>query len=274
MRLVFWGTRGSISVPSPHKTRYGSNTACVSIQVGDHRLILDAGFGIVPLGERLMAWRRPKEGLHLDLFLTHLHWDHVIGLPFFTPVFFRSTELTIWGRREDVLRETTERLFTSTYSPIKGTENLGATLAYQSVGADPVIRGPFRITSAPLRHPGGCLAYRVEAEDKAIVYATDHESGDPETDRGLVELSRGADVLIHDAHFTPTEFTHSPGYGHSSWQGALATARAAGVSTLVLFHHHHLYDDVTLDGLAEDAQAAAPTPLTVLIARDGLVLDP
>lgn len=274
MRVIFWGTRGSITTPGPDKVRYGANTACVSLQSGDHRLILDAGLGIVLLADRIMAWRRPKEELHLNLFLSHMHWDHVIGLPFFTPVFFQNVSLDIWGRSVQEVESATERLFTSTYSPINGIQNLGARLAYRALDGGSVAIGPFQVRSAPVRHPSGALAFRVEAEGKAVVYASDHEAGDPEIDRGLVELARGADVLIHDAQWTLEEEDPYRGYGHSTWAHALEAATRAGVRTLVLFHHHHRHDDDTLDEIGRAAVAAAPESLEVIVARDGLLLEP
>jgi phosphoribosyl 1,2-cyclic phosphodiesterase len=274
MRLIFWGTRGSIANPAPNKVRHGANTACVSVQVGDDRIILDAGIGIVMLGDRILEWRLPKERLHLHLFLSHLHWDHVIGLPFFIPVFFKNIELSIWGRNAVEVESAIERLFTSTYSPIKGTKNLGARLHYRTVGDAPATVGPFTVTAAPLRHPAGSLAYRLEAGNKAVVYASDHEAGDPDVDRELVALARGADVLIHDAQWSAEQQAERGGFGHSTWQQALACAQEAGVKTLVLFHHHHRHSDDTLDDIGRAARAAAPAGLEIIVARDGLVLDP
>jgi phosphoribosyl 1,2-cyclic phosphodiesterase len=274
MRAIFWGTRGSISTPGPDKVRYGANTSCVSLQSGDHRLILDAGFGIVLLADRIMAWRRPKEQLSLPLFLSHLHWDHVIGLPFFTPIFFQKVELDIWGRSAKEVRDGAERLFTSTYSPINGIQNLGATLRYHSMDGDPVSVGPFRVTHAQTRHPSATLAYRIEAEGKSFVYVSDHEAGDPAVDQGIRELAEGADVLVHDAQWTEEEAARFTGYGHSSWAQAVEAAREASARTLVLFHHHHRHDDDTLDEMGRLARDAAPASLEVIVARDGLLLQP
>lgn len=274
MRATFWGTRGSISTPGPDKVRYGANTACVGLQRGDHRLILDAGLGIVLLGERIVAWRRPKEPLHLHLLLSHLHWDHVIGLPFFTPAFFRNVTLSIYGRSVEEVKSGTERLFTSTYSPINGIQNLGATIEYHAIGQDEVALGPFRVKAAPARHPSNALCYRVEAGEKSLVYVSDHEAGDPAIDQSVVELARDADVLVHDAQWTLDEAQLYRGHGHSSWAEALGAAERARVRTLVLFHHHHRHNDEDLDEIARIAQAAAPAHLEVLVARDGMLLLP
>ena len=274
MRLTFWGTRGSITNPGPDKVQYGANTACVSMQQGDERIIMDAGLGIVLLGDRIMDWRLPKERLHLHLFLSHLHWDHVIGLPFFTPVFFQNIELSIWGRSREEIESATERLFTSTYSPINGTANLGAKLHYRAVGTDPIEVGPFTVSTAALHHPAGSLAFRVEAGGKSVVYASDHESGDDAVDQALVDLAQDANVLIHDAQWTLTEHQRFPGFGHSTWKQAVDHAANAKVEHLILFHHHHRHDDLTLDEILRKARDAAPAPMKVTMARDGLVFDP
>jgi phosphoribosyl 1,2-cyclic phosphodiesterase len=273
MRLAFWGTRGSITLAAPDKVRHGANTACVTVTSGDRSVIIDAGIGIVLLGERLMAARKPKERLGLHLLLSHLHWDHVIGLPFFTPVFFSSTELDIYARRADEVEAATARLFTSTYSPIKGTENLGATLRYHGLEASPAEIEGFQISTAALHHPGGTVGFRVAAEGRAVVYASDHEAGDAAADAALVDLARGADVLIHDAQWTLEDRGRFTGMGHSSWGEAVKCAQAAGVGRLVLFHHHYRYDDTTLDAIGERASAMAGAGLKVIVARDGLLLD-
>ncbi|MFH2009516.1 MAG: MBL fold metallo-hydrolase [bacterium] len=274
MRLTFWGTRGAITSPGPAKFRYGANTACVSFHSGEQMLILDAGIGIIPLSERIMAARKPREKLDLHLILSHLHWDHVIGLPFFTPVFFPSTQLDIYGRRAEEIALATDRLFTSTYSPIKGTANLGATLNYRTIETAASDVGGFKVTPCNLRHPGGALAFRIEADDQVVVYASDHEFGDQTSDELVTELARGAQVLIHDAQWTRSECKSFSGYGHSSWEGAVTNALQAGVKTLVLFHHHPHHDDETLDEMGRCAAERAGDRLEVLVARDGLLLDP
>lgn len=274
MRLSFWGTRGSISTPGPDKVVYGANTACVSVHSKDRILILDAGVGIVQLGDRLLAARKPKEPLRLHLLLSHLHWDHLIGLPFFMPIFFKNIELTFYGRRVDEITSATERLFTSTYSPIKGTENLGASLHYREIGETPQHIDHFRVFTRPLRHTARCLAYRIEADERAVVYASDHEAGDPNTDEGLISLCSGADVLIHDAQWTPREKADSQGKGHSSWADAVDTALRAGVATCILFHHDHRRSDRALDDIGRRAARRAGDRLEVIVARDGMLLDP
>ncbi len=273
MRLTFWGTRGAITTPGPDKVHHGANTACVTVSSGGGRLILDAGLGIVALGERLMAERRGSERLRLRLLLSHLHWDHLIGLPFFAPMFARSTELDVYGRAADELKGAVERLFTSTYSPIKGAENLGASLRYHGLGAAAVELGPFRVTTCPLQHPSGALAFRIEAEGKAVVYATDHEAGDPATDRGLVTFARGADVLIHDALWAEERPGDEANVGHSSAADAVRCGLAAEVGTVVLFHHHHRHSDRTLSAAGQRARALAAGKLDVRVARDGMLLE-
>lgn len=274
MRITLWGTRGAITTPGPEKLGHGANTACVTITDGDRMLILDAGIGIIPLSERLMATKRPKDHLHLYLLLSHLHWDHVIGLPFFIPVFLPSTTLEIYGRCAKEIEAATERLFTSTYSPIKGTKNLGATLSYRDVEPDANDISGFRVTHTTLQHPSDSLAYRIESGGHVVVYATDHEAGNDARNDALIELARGADILIHDAQWTEPEQEQFQGFGHSSWKQAVNNGLAAGVKTLVLFHHHPHHDDTVLDDIANQAAAHAGDRLEVLAARDGMLLEP
>jgi len=274
MRIMFWGTRGAITTPGPTKLAYGANTSCVTIADGDRMLILDAGIGIIPLSERLMATKKPQDRLHLHLLLSHLHWDHVIGLPFFIPVFLPSTTLEIHGRCAEEIESATERLFTSTYSPIKGTKNLGATLVYRGVEPETSDIGGFAVTHSTLRHPSDSLAYRISSGGQSVVYATDHETGDEERDKALIELARGADVLIHDAQWTVPEQLRFQGFGHSSWKQAVDNGVAAGVKTLVLFHHHPHHNDIILDDIADQAVAHAGDAIEVLVARDGMLIEP
>lgn len=274
MRITLWGTRGAITTPGPSKLSYGANTACVTITEGDRMLILDAGIGIIPLSDRLMTIKKPKDQLHLHLLLSHLHWDHVIGLPFFIPVFLPSTTLEIHGRNAQEIESATERLFTSTYSPIKGTKNLGATLIYRAVESDTYEINGFEVSHCVLRHPSDSLAYRIQAGGHTVVYATDHEAGDATFDAALVELARDADILIHDAQWTVPERERYDGFGHSSWKQAVDNGLAAGVKTLVLFHHHPHHDDVVLNDVAHQSQAYAQGRLDVLVARDGMLLEP
>jgi len=274
MRVMLWGTRGAITTPGPTKLGYGANTACVTITDGDRMVILDAGIGIIPLSERLMATKKPADKLHLHLLLSHLHWDHVIGLPFFIPVFLPSTTLEIHGRCVEEIESATERLFTSTYSPIKGTKNLGATLIYRAVKPEASEIGGFEVSHSILRHPSDSLAYRVSSGDHTVVYATDHEAGDAKRDDALIELSQGADILIHDAQWTVPEQERNGGFGHSSWSQAVSCALSAGVKTLVLFHHHPHHDDDVLNDIADQATALAGDRLEVLVARDGMIIEP
>ncbi len=274
MRITLWGTRGAITTPGPSKLGYGANTACVTVAEDDRMIILDAGIGIIPLSERLMATKKPKDRLHLHLLLSHLHWDHVIGLPFFIPVFLPSTTLEIHGRCAEEIESATERLFTSTYSPIKGTKNLGATLVYRAVESEITDIGGFQVSHTVLQHPSDSLAYRVQSGEHSVVYATDHEAGDTPADEALIELARGADILIHDAQWTVPEQERYHGFGHSSWREAVQNALAADVKTLVLFHHHPHHDDAVLNDIANQASALAGDKLEVLVARDGMLLEP
>jgi phosphoribosyl 1,2-cyclic phosphodiesterase len=249
IRLRFWGTRGSTVAPGAYTERYGGNTPCVEVigydgcepgaaaRLDNHRLILDAGIGLVPLQDELVSGPWGVGQGDLAFLLSHLHWDHIQGLPFFVPAFVRGNRLTFYAQNAEAVQESIERLFASVYSPIE--ESLLAQLICRSVipaGMD--IEG-FRVQSAPNQHPGGALSFRVSHDKEAVVYTTDHECGDSDVDTALVRLAQGADLWILDAAYTEQERAHHRDYGHSSYAEAVEMAARAGVRTAVLFHHDY-----------------------------------
>lgn len=288
IRVSFWGTRGSIVSPGPSTRRYGGNTACVqlvgyreqvpgaAIHARNPLIVLDGGTGLADLQPVLLrgAWGKGKGELHV--LLSHYHWDHLIGLPFFAPMFFKGNRVVFYGADDGDLQASIERLFTSVYSPIKGTANLSADITYRRIeqgNTKKEIAG-FDVTTAQTCHPTKTLAFRVEDGDSSVVYATDHEAGDEEADRRVVELARGADLLIIDAQYTDEQHRENPGYGHSSHLEAVDLAIAAGAKRVALFHHNPVHDDDTLDRMCGEArERAAGSPVSVLMARDGMVID-
>jgi len=279
MRITFWGTRGSLVVPGTDTVRYGGNTPCVQVTANGTDLILDAGIGIVPLGDKVMSAPALERQKVFHLLFSHFHWDHVLGFPFFTPVYLAGMELHLYGRNPDRVKETVHRLFHSSYSPIKGAHNLAAEIYYHEVGDEPVQIEAARVHSVPLNHPhpgpdSPTVGYRIELGSRTMVYATDNEAGvDEACDARLVEEARGADVLVHDAHFTPEEYPARVGWGHSSFEQAVRIASEAGVSLLVLFHHEPDHDDEQMELILERARKLAPEGLTVTAALDRGVLE-
>ncbi|MFO0617158.1 MAG: MBL fold metallo-hydrolase [Polyangiaceae bacterium] len=240
MEIRFWGVRGSIAAPGPDTMRIGGNTSCVEVQCGATRIILDAGTGLRRLGEGMLGEGRPIEA---SLLLSHFHWDHIQGLPFFVPAYLAPTRLSVFGPAGGHLgvKEAIGRQMSAPHFPV-GLGDLGARIDWNDL--EPGARfalGDATVTVAKLNHPGGVLAYRVEHEGEAIVYATDTEHYAC-IDPALRALAEGAAILIYDAQYTPDEYAGTAGrarvgWGHSTFVAGAEVARAAGVRKLVLFHH-------------------------------------
>jgi phosphoribosyl 1,2-cyclic phosphodiesterase len=277
-RLTFWGVRGSIPTPGPATARYGGNTPCIAISSDEGRLIvLDAGTGIRPLGDALM--RRRTGPLEVDLLLSHTHWDHIQGLPFFKPLSDRHTVVRIHGARQDAtaLGAILERQMDPAVFPVPLTA-LAARIEVHEIGEGTFGLPGFRVTALRLRHPGTTLGYRLDAgSGGSVAYLTDNELGMtahyplPRDWRArLVAQLRGVDTLIHDAMY-PDDFVETrAGWGHSSPVQCVALAQEAGVRRVVLFHHEPERDDDALDALLVQARSAAGGgPLLVDLAREG-----
>jgi phosphoribosyl 1,2-cyclic phosphodiesterase len=245
-----------------------------ALHPGNAHVIVDAGIGLLSLQAILMRGAWGQGTGELCCLLSHYHWDHIIGIPFFAPLFVKGNRVVFFGAHVPDLRSSIERLFTSAYSPHKGTQGLAAHLEYRRVEPGEMEAGGFRISAVENRHPGACLSFRMRYGPHAVVYSTDHEAGDAEVDSRLIELARGANLWILDAHFTQEERQRRDGWGHSSHLEAVNLALEAGVMKVVLFHHNPDHDDSTLDRMGlEAAQAAAGTGMEVLIARDRMVMD-
>jgi phosphoribosyl 1,2-cyclic phosphodiesterase len=238
--LTFWGVRGSIPTPVTENLGYGGNTACLTIRYADQPvLIFDAGTGIRALGNTL------AHDAQVHLFLTHFHWDHIQGIPFFVPL--QHATIHSSSDPEDLERILAAQMH-HPYYPISMPSNL----TYRQNGAE---IGDVRIRPFPLHHPNGATGYRVESPDRSIVYASDHEHGNPSADATLREYAQDADVLIYDAQYTPEEYEHRRGWGHSTWREAVKLAHAANVKQLILFHHDPARSDRQLEAIVRDAQA-------------------
>jgi phosphoribosyl 1,2-cyclic phosphodiesterase len=259
LRVQFWGTRGSIPSPGSRTVRYGGNTPCVEVRTPDGWLIiLDAGTGLRELGRSLLS-RANGAPIRGDIFLTHAHWDHIQGIPFFGPIFQRGNHFTIWGSQS--LETNIDRVVRDQMNPVVFPvtfEELDATIDFSAILDGKTEERPgFRVSAFPVRHPGGALGYRfVGTTDGArpMVYISDNELGSGgkyETPVGwrskLVEWCRGAKVLIHDTTYTSEEYDHYRGWGHSTYDDAIALAIEAEVEQLVLFHHKPERTDDELD---------------------------
>lgn len=267
--MRFWGVRGSIPSPGPETARYGGNTPCVEMRAGAHHLIFDLGTGARQLGARV-------EGpLDANIFLTHYHYDHLQGLPFFTPFFDPRARFTVRGptRGGRTVQEVISSQMQPPFFPVTAEMVFRAQLEYQSFEAGDRARlGDLTVSAIEANHPGGNLAYRVEHQGQVVVYATDHERG--ARDAQLTDFCQGAEVLIYDAMYTDDEYlgragAAKKGWGHSTWQSAVGVANAAQVKTLVLFHHEPTRSDDDLDDIVKIARRHFHSTLA---AREGLVL--
>jgi len=271
MLIRFWGVRGSTPCPGPSTARYGGNTPCVEIRCGDQVLIFDAGTGIRELGQALLD---EKIGSDADLFFSHCHLDHIIGLPFFEPLSRKGQRLHIWaghlkpaGGIEDAVR----RLMSAPLFPI-GIESFQAAIQFHDFcgGERLSPRAGITLRTAPLGHPGGATGYRVDYGGHTVAYLTDLELGDGPFDEGVMALAKGADVLIMDATYTDAEIPAHLGWGHSSWQQVAKFADAAGAKKVCLFHHDPAHDDAFMDKVAAAAEKARPG---TVVAREGLRIE-
>jgi len=260
--------RGSVPAPGAATRRYGGNTPCVEVSIGARRIILDAGSGLRPLGEHLRADGATVEA---DILLSHYHYDHLQGLPFFAPLAEPQNRFVFHGPRREgrSVQDVLEGQMVPPYFPVTLDKLARATLEFRSIEpGEPFAIGGVHISSTDLDHPGGSLGYRLEYGGRTLVYATDVEHTERPAE-ALVELARGADVLVHDAMYSGDEYEERRGWGHSTWAGALATAEAARVKKLVLFHHDPERDDRALDTVLKRAQKTFPRTIA---AREGLTL--
>jgi len=265
-RLTFWGTRGSIPTPGPQTIRYGGNTACLSITGPDNRLvILDAGSGLRPLGHELMS----RRGLTItaDVLLSHTHWDHIQGLPFFKPLSAGGNRFCVFGAAQgDVpLQEVLRRQMDPMVFPVP-LEALAAQIEVQHIAEGEFPIANFHVRAFRLRHPGTTLGYRLAPTrgGRDIAYVTDNELGPGGTysvsqdwRERLVQFLAGTDTLIHDAMYSDQFIQQRAGWGHSTPRQAVDLAAEAECSRLMLFHHEPENDDAMLDQLVADARAHA-----------------
>jgi phosphoribosyl 1,2-cyclic phosphodiesterase len=279
MRLRIWGCRGSLPTPGSATVRYGGNTSCVEVVLESGAvLVLDAGSGIRKLGLDLVK-RRVRR---LHLLLTHLHLDHIEGLRFFAPLFDDEVQLDIWGPPSAVsgLEERIARSFSPPLFPID-LRHVPARVTFHDVPRRPWTIAGATLSAQLVCHPGATLGFRIEADGASVAYLPDHEPAllgpfarRPREWISGCTVAEGADLLFHDAQYSEEEYPERLGWGHSSLPDAVAFARAAGSSRLVLFHHDPARPDDALESFVAEARALAGGDLEPpAAAREGLVLD-
>jgi phosphoribosyl 1,2-cyclic phosphodiesterase len=268
MNIRFWGVRGSIASPGHDTAAVGGNTSCVELACGDTRIVLDGGTGLRSLGNHLIASGATTAPLAMTLLLSHYHWDHIQGLPFFVPVYMKDTALTIVGGQNGVtsVRETLERQMSAPVFPVR-LDEVGARIHTREVKLGEVFDvGEAKVRVAKGNHPGGVVAYRIEHDGKSVVYATDTEHYAC-VDPALRALCEGADVLIYDSQYTPEEYRGKVGWGHSTYVAGADLARSAGVGTYVLFHHDPMRSDAGVADIEAKARELFPSSVA---AREGM----
>jgi phosphoribosyl 1,2-cyclic phosphodiesterase len=269
MHIKFWGVRGSIASPGPDTAGVGGNTSCVEVRCGETRLVLDAGTGVRRLGDAL----RGQGPVAATVLLSHVHWDHIQGLPFFVPAYLPSTRLQIVGSGggTSTLAGVLAGQMTAPMFPVR-LDELGADLRFREVrSGDTFSVGEARVRAVRLNHPGGVLAYRIDHGGRSVVYATDTEHYAC-VDPALRALAEGADLLIYDSQYTPEEYRGDGGrsrvgWGHSTYVAGAELARAAGVGRYVLFHHDPQRTDAGVADLEQRARELFPSSVA---AREGM----
>jgi phosphoribosyl 1,2-cyclic phosphodiesterase len=281
MKIRFWGVRGSIPTPSPNTVRFGGNTSCVSVELGTNLVIFDAGTGIRPLGNAILERAdKPK----LDMFLSHVHWDHIQGFPFFGPGYRPGYTIDVYGRgkADYTLGEILAGQMEGPNFPVSLSQ-LGAAFTYsdlkpgQTVDIRPADgEAVARVSCVNGHHPNGVLVYRLDdlRIGRSVVYATDTEHLAGRMDLGIARLSQGADVLIYDGMYTPEDYeTKYKGWGHSTWEKGFEIAKHAGVKRYVVFHHDPNHGDDFLEAYEAEVRgkcrAQAPG-MEVDFAREGM----
>ena len=271
MKIKFYGTRGSIPVTEPEYQVFGGNTSCVAVGYDGGIGIFDAGTGIRNLGKDLFE-REKEKYENIFLAFSHFHWDHIQGFPFFLPAYDSERQLTITaiGITRDFfdLKSILENQMREEFFPVP-LGSMGAKLKYVQDESELKIDEGVKIISTNHYHPGGASSYRVEAEGKSVVYTTDVEHGDS-IDNRVVEIAQNADILIHEAQYTPEELKNKKGWGHSSWEQAIKVAKLANVKQLILTHHDPEHNDEFLAKVERECQDHFPN---VMLAKDNMEIE-
>lgn len=269
LALRFWGVRGSIACPSSSHVRYGGNTSCLEVSAGEHTIILDAGTGIRSLGHSIQS--RGLKSAHL--LLTHSHWDHINGFPFFGPGFNKGYELHVMAghlKNDSIYEVLAGQMMQPTF-PVP-LEAMQANLGFEDFSAGDTFKigSQVVVRTAPLNHPNGATGYRIELGGKSLCYITDTEHVPGKPDQKILDLIEGADLVVYDSTYTEEEFPAKVGWGHSTWEEAVSLCKAANVKQLSIFHHDPEHDDEFMD---EVARVALEKWSGATVAKEGMIVE-
>ena len=261
--IRIWGARGTFPVPGPDTLEFGGHTCCVEVRAGGRVMIFDAGSGIVPLGQALVD----EAVTEIDLFFSHAHYDHILGLAFFPSAYCDKTRLRIWAGH--MLDGSTPEamvagIFRPPYLPIT-KDWMQAKIEYRQFSPGDVLNpvAGVQLQTGALFHPNGAIGYRLETEGASFAYLTDFEHDGGSGDATIQRLVQGADLALLDATYTPEEYPHFAGYGHSTWDRCGSMCAEAGVKSWGLFHHMHLRTDAEQRVIEAAAQGAYPNAFAV-----------
>jgi phosphoribosyl 1,2-cyclic phosphodiesterase len=265
LRVRIWGTRGSTNVSGPSFVEFGGHTPCVEVRLGDRLFVLDAGSGLAALGQDC----GPALPSEVDVLFSHLHLDHIAGLPFFKPAVLNPGRVirTYCGNLDGrSAAEAVDRLFSPPLFPIS-LSDLPARFEHRGFKAGETLEfsDGIRVGTYPLIHPGGATGYRFEHRGRVFCYITDMEHSEPWPDPGLVRFIHGADLIVYDGMFSEAEYSRCRGWGHSTWEKGIELCREGSVKSLAIFHHYPGHDDATLRAIEAEIQAVMPN---ACIARE------
>lgn len=298
MKFRFWGVRGSIPSPGPRTVRYGGNTTCIEVSTDNGTMIvLDGGTGIFALAQSLLARRQPNADIFANIFITHSHWDHIHGLPFFTPLFIRGSRVRLHGVLDPVTGNGIEHVMgvqlQNSYFPVSETQ-MDATIEYQTLEVEQAITvGDAVVGNIVMNHPVTNLGYRISCNGKSLFFTGDHEphyniyeSGDPrhaafqthieEREQAIDRAMHGVDALIVDCSYTREEYPAKRGWGHGTFDSAFSMALRVGAKTLYCTHHEPTRSDDELEAAFADVLARhSPLPggMRAVLAYEGLEVD-
>lgn len=268
-QVIFWGVRGSIPVPGPDTLKYGGNTSCVQVQIGDRLFIFDAGSGIYSLGRELV---KNNSELNGDIFITHTHWDHIQGFPFFAPAFVKGNRFRLYGQSkiDTTFADLMVGQMVYQHFPVS-LDQMGAVFEFCELdsGALLDLGDGILLSTICNNHPNGGLSYRLDYRERSCCYITDTEHY-PEINEELCHFIHNSDLVIYDSHFTDKEYPRYMGWGHSTWQEGIKLVEAAEARRLVLFHHANFRSDNEMEAIEKQARARMSN---CIAAREGMVIN-